>query len=598
MKQILLSISALFLGTTVWSQVIVAGVSPASIVGNYEFGEQTHEGWPGQTGDGTWNLAMDFNIPGTYIIDTLMLVEDGTTGTNPQGNPISQEGCGPLINDLTGKIAVIYRNTCEFGTKILNAQNAGAVAAIIINRDPVSNFNMLGGTDGINVTIPAVFLSSIDGELLVNEMSNGPVVMFIGNKIGAFMNDVGSDKAAALISPYGSADADVFDGFDPGIEIYNWGANPQSNVWVHATITTGSNGTVYMDSVGPLSMASGDTISIFNGNPESFNVFDLGTFGDYPNDQYTLTYEIDLGVTDDSDYDNVFTSTFHVNGNSPSSDGLISLSRSSGGSVIATNYPSNSTTEYQGCMFYEETGTASGAYPLAGIQFIPYTDTSATPLAGEEIFINVFEWNDTWVDLTDPNPQTNNDWFTSLNPIGFETYYPASDNETGQVVYKQFSNVINLVDGQRYLICLQTFNPEVSFGYDYFLDYDANQAITAMPISPVFIDDTWYTGGWNGASAISLGLQKAYVGVNELNGELNAKAFPNPANDVVTISLSTNGNGNLTVTDVSGKVALSNGIQFENNLSSVNIESLATGVYVFNITMEDGSQTQFNVVKQ
>ena len=29
--------------------------------------------------------------------------DDGTTGLNPQGNPLSAEGCNPLINDLTGK---------------------------------------------------------------------------------------------------------------------------------------------------------------------------------------------------------------------------------------------------------------------------------------------------------------------------------------------------------------------------------------------------------------------------------------------------------------------------------------------------------------
>lgn len=597
MKQIILSITAFCLGSIVWSQVIVAGVSPASIVANYDYGVQTHQGWPGQAGDGTWSMAMDFNIPGTYILDTLMLVEDGTPGTNPQGNPISQEGCGPLINDLTGKIAVIYRNTCEFGTKILNAQNAGAVAAIIVNREPVANFNMLGGADGLSVTIPAVFISSIDGESLVNEMANGPVTVFIGNKIGAFNNDVGSDKGAALISPYGAADADIFDGFDPGIEIYNWGSNAQNNVMVHATITTLSNGVVYSDSVGPLVMASGDTISIFNGNPESFNTFDMGTFGSYPNDQYTLTYSIELGVTDDSNYDNEFVSTFHVTGNG-TVDGIISLSRINSGNVVASNYPSNSTLEYQSCMFYEEALTASGSVPLEGIYFVPYTDTSTTPLAGEEIFINVYEWNDTWVDLNDPTPQTNNDWFTLLNPIGFETYYPSSNNETGQVAYKQFGSVINFVDGQRYLVCLQTFNPEVAFGYDNFLDYDANQAITAMPISPVFVDDTWYTGGWNGSSAAAIGLKKASVGLSEIENQLNGKAFPNPANDLVTVSLNANGEGVLTITDVAGKVAMITDVLIENNITRVNIDGLATGVYVFNIEMSDGSSAQFNVVKK
>ena len=28
-----------------------------------------------------------------------------------------------LTNDLTGKIAVVWRNTCQFGGKILNAQS-------------------------------------------------------------------------------------------------------------------------------------------------------------------------------------------------------------------------------------------------------------------------------------------------------------------------------------------------------------------------------------------------------------------------------------------------------------------------------------------
>ena len=61
-----------------------------------------------------------------------MMVDDGLPETNAQGNPISAEGCNPLINNLTGKIAVIYRNTCEFGAKALNAQNAGAIGVIII----------------------------------------------------------------------------------------------------------------------------------------------------------------------------------------------------------------------------------------------------------------------------------------------------------------------------------------------------------------------------------------------------------------------------------------------------------------------------------
>lgn len=590
MKTILLSISAIALSSAAWSQVIVAGVSPASVVASYDFGVQTHEGWPGQAGDGTWSLAMDFNIPGTYVEDTLMLVDDGSSGTNAQGHPIAQEGCGALQNDLTGKIAVIYRNTCEFGTKVLNAQNAGAVAAIIINREPVSNFNMLGGADGLSVTIPAVFLSSIDGEILVNAMGQGPVVCFIGNKIGAFTNDAGSDRAQALIAPYGGALTEVFDGFDLGIQVYNWGISDQSNVNVNATIV-GPGGVVYDETVGPLNMLSGDTIPIFNGNTYAFPTFNLGGIGNYLPGDYTLTYDIDLGTSDDSPFDNTFTSTFRVN------EEVLSLATLNGTNKPNTgNFPSNSTTEYQSCMFYEEQSTQFAEVVIDGVYLVPYIDTNNFPIAGEEIFVNIYEWNDTWVDLDDPGPATNNDWFTDLNQIAYTTYYPTSNAESGQVQFASLSPVVQLQDNQRYLICLQTFSDNLVFGYDNSLNYDANQAITRMPISPVHVDGTWYTGGWNGSSTPSIGLRKALSGISEL-ADLEGKAFPNPANNNVTLIVNQSGKADLVVTDVAGHAVMSNAIIFENGAAKVNIDHLSSGVYIFNVVMEDGSAAQINVVK-
>ena len=136
--------------------------------------------WGDDQGMWAWG-SPDFNIPGTFVQDTLMFVDDGTPGINEQGNPIAQEACYPLINDLSGKIAVCWRNVCSFYDKAIHAQEAGAVAVIIINR-----FNELdeispGGPEGLDVTIPVTYIMFDDGMAIADAMQNGPVVVFIGN---------------------------------------------------------------------------------------------------------------------------------------------------------------------------------------------------------------------------------------------------------------------------------------------------------------------------------------------------------------------------------------------------------------------------------
>jgi hypothetical protein len=90
------------------------------------------------------------------------LTATGTTGNvvealddaDPAG-PLTSDGCSPILNDLTGRIALIDRGTCAFTVKVLNAQNAGAIAVLIadnvVNLPPPG----LGGADPA-VTIPSV----------------------------------------------------------------------------------------------------------------------------------------------------------------------------------------------------------------------------------------------------------------------------------------------------------------------------------------------------------------------------------------------------------------------------------------------------------
>ncbi|NRA12049.1 MAG: T9SS type A sorting domain-containing protein [Crocinitomicaceae bacterium] len=596
MKKILLTLTVFAAGFMAHSQVVCSGVSPAATQGNYTFE------WA-DPGGGDWSCP-DFLVSGTFVEDTLMWSEDSGQGLNPQGNPVSQEGCNPpQIANLAGKIALIYRNTCEFGAKALAAENAGAVAVIIINRDN-EVVGMGGGADGLTVTIPVVMLSSVDGAALAAEMSNGPVVMLLGNKVGAYPNDVGANDGEMLISPYAGANDLQYDGFTPGIQIYNYGSADQSAITINAKID-GPNGNVYDETISPtLTMSEGDTLSIFPGNTDEFIAWNLGV-GNYDNGLYTLTYTLDMGTPDDSDFDNILSSTFSITDgvNTPTlGNGILALSNVDGGGMpVSTTSPSNSTTEYQSCIMVQEPNASVMA--VAGLYFIPHTDTSVNDLAGAEIFANAYQWDDAWVDLDDPayqfDPATN-DAFQNLNLITFGTHYPASNDDVDDVAYIEFTTPFGLVDNQRYLFCLQTFeSATISFGYDGALNFDGNEGIFRQPTAPVHVDGQWYTGGWSGISSPSTALHTfdpASIGLGEVD-MVEGSAFPNPAADKVTISIDANGDATLEVVDLAGKVAMNNTISLVNGAADVDMSSLESGVYIFNVTLENGQTSQFNVVK-
>jgi len=573
------------------SQVVFSGVSPVSIQGNYDFA------WADPAG-GDWSCP-DFLVPGTFVEDTLMIVDDGTPGLNLQGNPLSAEACnGPLINDLTGKIAVIYRNTCEFGYKALQAQDAGAVAAIIINRED-EIVQMGGGVEGLNVTIPCVFVTSLTGNQLVTEMSNGPVVVFLGSKVGAYANDIGANSGQALVSPYGGANSLQYDGFEPGIQVYNYGTNDQAAVSINAKID-GPSGTIYDETVGPVAIVSGDTLAVFPGNTDAFPAWNEG-IGNYENGEYTLTYTMDLGGTDDSDFDNVLSSSFSITDGTTIGTLAVSPVNASG-MPVANTYPSNATTEYQGCVMIQEPNSSTMA--VQGMYFIPHTDTSVNDLAGSEIFGNAYQWDDGWVDLDDPNydfAAATTNAFNALNIVTFGTHYPASNDDVDDVAYIEFVTPFLMVDNQRYLFCLQTFETAtISFGYDNTINYDGNEGIYRQPVAPVHVDGQWYSGGWSGASAPALSLKTfdpAEVGITDAD-ILVGGAFPNPTTDAVTITVNATGAATLNVTDISGKIVMNSLVDLGTGSTKVNTSQLEAGVYVFTVIMENGKTAQFNLVKQ
>ena len=85
------------------------------------------------------------------------------------------DACQDIVNtaQMQGNIALIDRGICEFGTKVLMAENAGAIAALVCNVAGVNGGTgeeliggMGAGQDGSDVRIPSLFLKKSDCDII------------------------------------------------------------------------------------------------------------------------------------------------------------------------------------------------------------------------------------------------------------------------------------------------------------------------------------------------------------------------------------------------------------------------------------------------
>ncbi len=100
---------------------------------------------------------------GTAVTGDVVLVNDGS-GT-------VTDACSNISQNLSGKIALVDRGNCAFVTKVLNAENAGAVGVIVINNAAGDAFAMSGADPGLN--IPSVMISQADGNTIKTQLGVG-----------------------------------------------------------------------------------------------------------------------------------------------------------------------------------------------------------------------------------------------------------------------------------------------------------------------------------------------------------------------------------------------------------------------------------------
>ncbi len=127
-------------------------------------------------------------------------VDETITADYAWADPIT--ACSALQNDLSGDIAVVKRGTCSFSTKIRNAQDAGAVAVVMVNI--ALGDAIIMGQDGTPTqpTLPAVMVSLVDGANFASAGGTATIDGTVINEFASAYGDVISSFSGRGPTPY------------------------------------------------------------------------------------------------------------------------------------------------------------------------------------------------------------------------------------------------------------------------------------------------------------------------------------------------------------------------------------------------------------
>lgn len=520
--------------------------------------------------------------------------------------------CEELVNadEVAGKIALIDRGDCEFGLKVLNAEKAGAVAAIVFNSaaNAGAGTSVMGaGAVGSQVTIPSVMLSYEDGQLLRAAAEAGTLNITLGTIV--FANDLGTSVTSIIAAPYGTVPVDQLGGdkpftVNPGAIVSNFGTNDATNVVVTATVKhTSAGGTtteVYSESE-ELATLEVDSSAFFLLSPYS-PTSGIG--------RYELTYQITSDSTDEVPIDNTVTAEFTVSNN------------------VFSKARWNPNTQRP---FLSTAYTISGGGPIEFLSgfHIPqgvgykidsalfYVSTALPSLAGVPIEAFVYEWND----LNEDGSASNEE----LAVVAFASYVFPDDFATTsswlQLPLLDFATIedggyVIEEDGKNYFLGIRYQGPDLVYiGFD--LGQDLTQYINLDGITDL---DLPYIGinGWNDLlpdidggflfSGLRASVNSALIvsaiatDVKEVldEAELSLNLYPNPVSEELVVELKLQEQTPALyyqVTDALGRTIFTT--KRANTLADkviFNVNALPNGQYFLTVKTAKGHRTSSFVV--
>ena len=304
---------------------------------------------------------------------------------------------------MTGKIALIWRgpmgSSCEFGYKALQAQNAGAVACVLMNEYPGAGpIGMSIGTSGGSVTIPVFMIGNLDGIAISAQYHTLPansVKMTITNWGEGLTNDLGMvPQGGAAWHSYAIPANQLISSGSPmaykaldGAFIANYGTHNATNVRVNDSLKftpSGGSATLIHSGASP-------TLSLFHPYDSIYAMFataeyNLPTTG-IGVGRFDLKYTISSDSVDMYPADNSVTYSYYA------TDSLYSKGRydfaNNRPERMIYEAPSGGTDYLWGPMYY----IAHGGTSISSAQFSLYGPGPGS-IGLSSVNIYAFKWVD------------------------------------------------------------------------------------------------------------------------------------------------------------------------------------------------------------
>jgi hypothetical protein len=549
-------------------------------------------------------------------------------------------GVSPFSNaaELKGNIALVYRGGASFAQKMKYAQDAGAIAIIMINNkdqvviaqggiDPSTNIN------GMDIKIPFVVVSQEIGAKLYAQIKAGETIQAsFGVKVKV-AKDLAIDKNL-VIAPtkrtrpkFLSYEGEISDSL--GMAVYNDGLDTM-NAFIAKVKVIHKDVVIHRDSF-PFSdkkIAPNDTLWFMFKTP-FVNKKDLDTGRYYV--EYTIgdltPLKEDASILKDTLIDQ-YTTNNKVTMYFSVTDSLYGISGIRNHTLDNKSYknvpiftgptrPTGSFTEWGTCSVIKEEN--SGRMVLNGINFVPVVlPTSSSTLKGELFTVKFFEWGDAFLARTDSTFG-----FKGLVQSDVLEVTVEEDVKTAYK-YASFSTPIQLENEKRYLVCVNTKNPELLFGYDHesvaigplkkrgFKSNGSDQyyfgSYYPQPLVVNYVNDNAeapyneFGFGLDWIPSITFKVSQSKLAVNELStSNVNLNVYPNPADQYLNIDFKLTDNESkvdLVVKDITGKVVYSNLYQTQvgSNKIVLDLDGFVNGMYILSIETKAGvSVRKFNV---